>query len=177
MVRLKGYVYAILNPKTRQVKIGCAVNLAEQMQALRQQTGVDFELLAFEPSKDAAAAEQAIHLALVGCPRSGEWYDLPPPQLAGLEGLIQGWAQGPPRQRQAWVRQPTLKKKLALHLCLALNLWDQPLAQVARTFDLTLEHLHALKSGAAHVQVEEIECLLNHLGYEISELRVERRSG
>ena len=54
---------------------------------------------------------------------------------------------------------------------------DQPLAQVARTFDLTLEHLHALKSGAAHVQVEEIERLLNHLGYEISELRVERRSG
>lgn len=172
---MKGYVYAILNPTTQQVKIGCAPHLTAQMQALRQQNGVEFKLLAFEHSSDAAASEQAIHAALAGHHRYGEWYALTPTQLAELEQLIRSWADAPPRRQREVTAQPTLRRTLAQQLTHALNTRDQPLAQVAQAFNLTLEHLQALKAGAAQVQLEEMERLLNRLGYEVLDVQVRRQ--
>ena len=171
---MKGYVYAVLNPITGQVKIGCATNPSTSLHTLRQQAQIPFKLLAFEHSVDAVASEQAVHAALAGHHRYGEWYTLTTLQLADLEDLIRAWAESPPRRPREVTGQPTLKKRLAHHLTRALNTRDQPLAQVAQALNLTHDHLQALKDGAPQVQLEEMERLLNRLGYEILDVQVER---
>lgn len=168
------YIYAILNPQNNQVKIGWTADLHLPLRTLRQTTGVDFQLLAFEPSSNAPAAEQAIHAALNGQHRYGEWYELTALTLENLEDLIKTWAAHPPLPKINTSASHTLKAQLIL--CIQQVTAGQPFDAVAHKLDCTPQELRALLSGGPHVTLEALESALAELGYDIAHIELFRRN-
>ncbi|KQR33103.1 GIY-YIG nuclease family protein [Deinococcus sp. Leaf326] len=171
---MTGFVYVILNPDNGRVKIGHSIDVQGRVQTLRNQTGAELQLLIAEPSADAYASEQAVHLALLEHRRHGEWFSLDPKQLQDLGTLVREKAAHPPTRQKPEATPGPLKRQLAEQLARLLDERGQPLAQTARDLGYSRQRLHQLKSGDRTAAPEAIEEAIGRLGYQVAEIRLER---
>ena len=80
----EGFVYLIVAEGTSRYKIGRTTNLANRIEALRQQGPYPLKVVSAFYTDDCVAQEARLHTLAFDYRRHGEWFELPPSWLKQL---------------------------------------------------------------------------------------------